>query len=122
AADGLQNELRIAQEMMQAAGHTDPPDYEPIIGRPGMPPPLVQLPDGTTAISIGHVMNGMLPLSAYYTDRVRGAIDIAARVGALVAQGADDRDRDSQAERRADVGTDGKRGDAEQNDDPVGPD
>jgi hypothetical protein len=88
-AAGLENEVTAARQLMAADGYKDPVEFEPICGMPGAKPMICKV-DGKDAVAFTHSMGQMMPLSAYYTDKVREAIDIAAMVGELIgAKNAD---------------------------------
>lgn len=82
---GLEHEVAVARRLMKDAGY----DYawEPIVGAPGQKAPVCKI-DGIEVIAYSHALAGMMPLSAYFTDKVRGSIEIAAMVGELVKGGA----------------------------------
>jgi hypothetical protein len=84
-AAGLEREVEIARRLMKAAGYDDPPESEPIVGHPGAQPMTCEI-DGQKAVAYSHSLIGVMPLSAYYTNKVREAIDIAALVGELVGE------------------------------------
>jgi len=79
-AAGLEHEVAVARKIMADEGYKDPPENEAICGMPGQEP-MVCTVDGKKAVAYSHSMFGLMPLSAYFTNKVREAIDIAAMVG-----------------------------------------
>lgn len=81
AGANLEHELAIARKLMERDGYQG----DPVCGFPGLAPMVAKI-DGKDAVCFEQSMAGMMPLSAYYADKVRQAIDIAAEVGALVME------------------------------------
>lgn len=80
-ASGLEHEVAVARKLMADDGYNNfTEDDEPICGMPGQKP-YVATVDGKEAVVYSQSMFGLMPLSAYFTEKVRQAIDIAAMVG-----------------------------------------
>jgi hypothetical protein len=86
-AAGLEREVEIARRLMKDAGYDDLPETEPIVGHPGAKPMICKI-DDKEAVAYSHSLAGVMPLSAYFTNKVREAIDIAAMLGELVGEEA----------------------------------
>jgi hypothetical protein len=82
-ATGTWAELEVAKQIMRGEGFAEDM-LDLICGAPGFKAPVATMADGKEAVCIEY-MAGLTPkpLSAYFLDRVRGAIEISARVGAL---------------------------------------
>ena len=80
-AAGLENEVAVARQLMKEAGYGEEP--EPVCGAPGAKA-MVCTVDGKEAVAYSHSMFGLMPLSAYFTNKVRESIDIAAMVGEII--------------------------------------
>jgi hypothetical protein len=83
----LENELEVAKRMMRDEAYTEEM-FDVICGRPGSKPQIAMV-DGKEAVCFEYMATaGPMPLSAYFVDKVREAIDIAAKVGDLVVKSA----------------------------------
>lgn len=78
---GLEHEAAVAVELMKAEGYTN----DPICGLPGQEPYFAKVGE-KKATCYEMSMNGLMPLSAYFVNKVQESIDIAAKVGELVAK------------------------------------
>jgi hypothetical protein len=91
ARAGLQVELEVAKQMMHEEHYRieisnfekypNADKIDPIVGQPGRQAMIMKV-DGKDAVAYEYNMAGLMPLSAYYTDKVRESIDTAALVGA----------------------------------------
>jgi hypothetical protein len=82
-AKGAWAELEVAKQVMRGEGFTDEM-LDLVCGIPGFKAPVATMADGKEAVCVEY-MAGLnpRPLSAYFLERVREAIEISARVGAL---------------------------------------
>jgi hypothetical protein len=95
-AAGLEMELIAARKLMAREGYgPEMFPLEPICGMPGVPAFVCKI-DGKDAVCFDASMAGMMPLSAYYTNKVREMIDMAAEVGELIEAAQREREHASQ--------------------------
>lgn len=106
-AAGLENEVAVARKLMKEAGYGEEP--EPVCGAPGTKA-MICMVDGKEMVAYSHSMFGMMPLSAYFTNKVREAIDVAAMVGELIGAKEQKPDGRDIAERRSGEATNNAAG------------
>ncbi len=74
----LKADVDVARQLMLDAGY---PEMDPICGVPGVKPMIAKV-DGIEAVSFEHSMNGVMPLSAIFLNKVREVKDAASKVSA----------------------------------------
>lgn len=108
---GLTHELSVARKLMARDGYgPDRFPQEPIVGPPHMQSmPFCRL-DDKQLFCFDVAIAPMLPLSAYYTNKIQEAIDFAADVGALIAAEQDKGNEGAEREHQEHQGIDAGAG------------